>query len=81
MSLTIEMSDPEGTIMQEIADRSATQRSVAITYAFLIAQDEGKTADWPTINSAIKARWKGRTALERIKKLAWKTVQNWEEEE
>jgi len=29
-------------------------------------------ADWPRINRAIMDRWPGKTALERVKTLAWK---------
>jgi hypothetical protein len=76
MRLTIEMHDPEGTILSELASKAVPQSSIAITYAFLIAQEEN-TADWPKINQAIRERWRGRAALERIKKQAWKHVDDW----
>ncbi len=76
MSLIIEMHDPEGQLLAELKYPGITQRSVAITYAFLIAQC-GKTANWPKVNRAIMRRWKGRTALSRIKEQAWKTVERW----
>lgn len=76
MSLTIEMDDPCGQIMQELTWPGITQRSVALTYAFIIAQEP--RADVSKINAAIQAKWKGRTALERIKTLAWKQVEEWQ---
>jgi hypothetical protein len=72
MPLTITMGHPVETIMQELTDpayRCVTQESVAITYAFCLAQ-LGIKAPWKEINSAIRERWRGRGALERIKKLA-----------
>ncbi len=76
MRLTIEMNDPQGQILEELTWRGITQESVALTYAFTIAQ-EGKTADWSKINAAICAKWKGKTALSRIKEMAWKQVDIW----
>ena len=78
MRLTIEMHDPEGQLLTELGDRCITQRSIAITYAYLIAQ-QGDKADWPKINRAIMARWKSPTALARIKEMAWKFVGQWHE--
>jgi hypothetical protein len=75
--LTLEMHDPQGTLLEELTMPGITQASVAITYAFCIAQIS-KTADWPTINLAIIARWKGKTALARIKEAAWKQVEEWQ---
>lgn len=74
MSLTIELHDPQGHILKELADRRIPQKSIAITYAFCIVQ-LGDSANWPAINSAITARWHGKTALMRIKKMAWKCVE------
>jgi len=76
MNLTIEMHDPQRQLLAELTWPGITQRSVAITYAFAIAQ-LGSRADWPGINSAITAKWKGKTALKRIKELAWKQVEEW----
>src|SRR4051812_39528763 len=74
--LTIEMHDPERVIMQEIADKQITQTSLAITYAFLFAQVEGDTADWPKINQAIIERW-SRSGLQRVKTMAHKICMEW----
>lgn len=68
MNLT--MDDPQGQILEELTWPGMTQASVALTYAFIIRQ-EGDAADWPKINAAIRSRWKSRTALERVKRMAW----------
>lgn len=73
--LIIEMHDPQGTLLREI-EQGFPQSSIAITYAFCIAQ-LGDSADWPAINAAIRAKWKGRS-LERIKEAAWKHVRDWQ---
>lgn len=69
--MRIDLHNPQEIILREIADPRITQDSVALTYAFILRQ-EPKTADWPRINAAIMARWKGKTALTRIKEKAWK---------
>jgi hypothetical protein len=72
------MDDPQGQLLEEITWPGMTQASVAITYAFLIAKDqEDRAADWPVVNRAISARWTGKTALERVKKLAWRQIEEW----
>lgn len=68
--MRIELVDPESVIMEELADRRSTQESVALTYAAIIRQ-QGKRVDWLRINRAITKRWKGRMALERVKRMAW----------
>lgn len=47
-----------------------TQRQIAVTYAVIITQ-LGSDANWPKINRAIRKRWKGKTALKRVKRIAW----------
>jgi hypothetical protein len=79
MRLTIEMHDPQGQILEELTWKGITQDSVALTYAFIIAQC-GDAADWPKINAAIRAKWKGKTALMRVKEMAWKQVGAWQGE-
>ena len=76
MGLTIEMHDPVGQIMEELDYPGITQASVAITYAFIIAQ-LGDAAPWPEINLKIRQKWPGKTALERVKVTAWKRVEEW----
>jgi len=79
MGLTIEMHDPVGTILEELKDSRITQASVAITYAFVIAQ-MGNATDYAAINSAIRGRWKGKTTLVRVKEAAWKHVEYWNDQ-
>ncbi len=76
MRLTLEMDDPQGHILEELTWKGITQDSVAITYAFIIAQ-LGDAADWRKVNAAIRAKWKGKSALPRIKEMAWKQVEAW----
>lgn len=77
MGLTIEMVNPQEQLLEEIIWPGMTQESIGITYAFIVAQEPD--ADWAKINQAIRERWKGRTALERIKKMAWKHLEHWHE--
>ena len=70
--MKVKMVNPQAVILDELRS-GATQDSAALTYAFIIRQEP--TADWPTINAAISERWKGKTALMRVKKLAWKYVE------
>ena len=72
--MRIEMHNPQAVLLQELELPGVTQESVALTYAFILRQ-EPQTADWPTINAAIKRRWKGRTALARIKERAWQIAE------
>lgn len=75
MPLTIEMNDPVGVIMREVEDPKLKQGDVALTYAFIIAQEPD--ADFSAINAAIRKRWKGKSALGRIKEAAWKQIEEW----
>lgn len=75
MPLTIEMHDPAAHILEELSYPGITQASIAITYAFAIVQQP--EADWPKINAAIRARWPSKTGLERVKKAAWKQIDEW----
>ncbi|MCC7340723.1 MAG: hypothetical protein IT170_06530 [Bryobacterales bacterium] len=72
--LQIELTNPVGHIMREIADPRFKQRDVALTYAIIMRQ-MGHGADYAAINAAIMQRWKGRTALNRIKEAAWKILE------
>lgn len=69
-----EMVNPVGVIMREIADPRMTQASVALTYAFVMRQ-LGNGAPYAEINAAIMQRWRGKTALTRIKEAAWKHLE------
>ncbi len=69
--LNFTMDDPQGQLLEELTWPEVTQASVAMTYAYIIRQ-QGDAADWKRINRAIRERWKGRTALGRVKTMAWK---------
>ena len=73
MSVTVELADCENTILREIADKQFKRRSVALTYALALRSSERDRIDWRKVNEAIIARW-SRSALEWIKKEAWKIV-------
>jgi hypothetical protein len=49
--MKIELHDPVGQLMLEVADRRMKQRDVAVTYAFIMRQQPN--ADWKAINAAI----------------------------
>lgn len=71
--MRIELHNPEAVILSEIADPRMKQSDIALTYAFIIRQ-QGDNADYARINRAICERWKGKTALARIKEEAWRRV-------
>ena len=68
-SVRIELADPEGQLLEEIADPKMTRRQVALTYGLAIRGDHSRV-DWPKVNGAIVARW-SPSALEWIKGFAW----------
>lgn len=68
--MIIEMHDPEGTLLSELAIPGITQDSIALTYSFMIRQS-AKGASFRAVNEAIAAKWKGKSALERVKTRAW----------
>ena len=75
-----ELAGCERLILQEIAE-GQTQKSVALTYAMAVRSRERTTIDWPKVNRAIMARWTGRTALERVKRMAWEYLTTGTEEQ
>ena len=75
MRLTLEMHDPQGTLLRELTYPGITQASVAITYAYVIAQEP--EADFGPLNRAIRDRWPGKRALERVKTMAWHQMAEW----
>lgn len=70
------LSDPAGMIETECADKSITQKSVALTYALALRAKAigGVEVDFKRANRAILDRW-SMSGLERIKTLAWKYVE------
>lgn len=69
--MSVELVDPQGTIMREIADPALKRDDVALTYAYAIRQDADM--DWPAVNHAIIERW-SMAALKYIKDRAWRYV-------
>ena len=71
MSLRVEMIDPQGELLREVADSRMKRDDVALTYAFALrSRDE---IDWLKVNEAIIDRW-SLSALKYIKERAWKLV-------
>jgi hypothetical protein len=67
----VDLVDPEGTILNEIADPRMKRDDVALTYAFAIRQRA--EMDWSKVNHAIIDRW-SLSALKYIKERAWRLV-------
>jgi|GEM_PF-6643971 hypothetical protein len=63
-------------ITNEVA-QGLTQKQIALTYAMAIVSETHRMdlPDWPKINSVIIDRW-GAKGLERVKKKAWKLIEN-----
>lgn len=73
----VEMIDPQGQILREIADKRMTRDDVALTYAFAIRQSVARQSarvDWTLVNHAIIERW-SLSALKYIKTAAWRRVE------
>ena len=71
-TVTIELFNPWGKVVEECAEKRITQRSVALTYAIGIRQEITAPAVRKA-NEAIVARW-GARGLARVKALAWDFV-------
>lgn len=70
--LTVELMACEMVLMQDIAEPTCTQKSLAITYAMAICSRD--KPDWLKVNKAIIDRWSVR-GLENVKKMAWKLIE------
>lgn len=70
--MIVEIMGAEQIILEEIADKSVKQNSVAVTYAFCISSSED--INFGKINRAIQERW-SRSAVIYIKNKAWKMVE------
>jgi hypothetical protein len=66
------LTDPQGTLLEEIADPAMRVKDVTLTYAFALLDQEA--VDWPEVNKAIIGRWSVAT-LDRVKREAWKLYQ------
>jgi hypothetical protein len=70
MSFRFELADPEGQLLEEIADPAMKRRDVALTYGLAMRGSKDRV-DWPKVNQAILERW-SLAGLEWIKAFAWK---------
>ncbi|HWF25213.1 MAG TPA: hypothetical protein VG275_07190 [Solirubrobacteraceae bacterium] len=78
MGVTVEMADPQGQLLREVADRRLTRDDVALTYAFALRQ--ASEVDFALVNHAILDRW-SMAALRYIKEKAWRYVKEAERED
>ena len=67
--MTVELTNPEATLLEEVAMPEITRKSIALTYAFALRSSV--PVDFAKVNQAIIDRW-SFSGLEYIKKLAWK---------
>jgi predicted GIY-YIG superfamily endonuclease len=73
----VELACCTQTLLREIAEPLTTRDSLALTYALAICSSEG--VDWGEVNAAIIRRW-SLSALEYIKRKAWKRIEEKAEE-
>lgn len=71
--MIIELTDPTGTLLREIALKQCKRKCVAKTYALAIRSTV--STDWARVNDAIVERW-SQSALGYIKALAWATLED-----
>ena len=62
------------SFLRDLKSPQFTQADAAEIYAILI-RGYLPDAPWVEINAAIRERWKGKTALWRVKKMAWDRVE------
>ena len=68
----IVLADPEGYLLEEIANPAMKRIDVAKTYRLILASGDQARVNWRTVNTAVIDRW-SVSALEWIKRFAWKT--------
>ena len=66
--MRIELADPEGQLLEEIADPKMKRRDVAMTYRLALRSRD--RVDWGKVNRAIIERWSA-SGLGWIKEFAW----------
>jgi hypothetical protein len=69
----IVLADPEGYLLEEIANPAMRRLDVAKTYRLVLASGDQGRVNWRTVNTAIIDRWSVST-LEWIKTFAWKSA-------
>jgi hypothetical protein len=71
----VELVDPQGTLLRDIADKRMRRDDVARTYAYALRQSFDPrckdVVDFATVNKAISDRW-SMSALKYIKTKAWR---------
>lgn len=70
--MRVDLVDPQGQLMAEIADKRMTRDDVVTTYAFALRQRD--EVDFRTVNAAILGRW-SFAALKYIKDKAWRIAE------
>lgn len=71
--LQVRLADPQAQLITEIADPATTIKSLTLTYAFALLDQDA--VEWPVVNRAIIERWSA-SALDRVKKNAWRMVRD-----
>lgn len=76
MSFNIYLCCCQSVLLQEIKDKFFKQKDVALTYAMSMVSERGNNEeiDWREVNQAIIERW-SQSGLNRVKKMAWKHVE------
>ena len=67
----IVFADPEGQLLEEIANPAIKRLDVAKTYRLILFNGGAERVNWRTVNTAIVDRW-SMSALEWIKNWVWK---------
>lgn len=67
--MIFELTNPEATLLEEVAMPQITRKTIALTYAY--AMRSSVPVDFAKVNRAIIERW-SFSGLEYIKQLAWK---------
>ena len=67
----IELADPEGQILSEIADPAFKRADIITTYALILKGGQAGIVNWPKVNRAIVTRW-SLSSLDFIKRAAWR---------
>ncbi len=73
MRTRIEFADPEGYLLEEIANPAFKRADVAKTYRLVLHSQSRERVNWRKVNAAIIERWSA-SSLEWIKRFAWRTA-------
>jgi hypothetical protein len=68
----IVFADPQGYLLEEIANPAMKRLDVAKTYRLILASEDQARVNWRTVNTAIISRW-SVSSLDWIKRFAWET--------